>query len=248
MTSLLTKLNTSIAKLKVKPISVPIIDKLKSTAITIKTEKIGGNLGLVFYPTIAAITKFSAIAPYAAVCFTWHRLVAYNNTKQIIYYLHENHYDEYKNYIGKKVSVKGDNLLFSEPSILNILSPSFKKESINFGYYFKQPDILKSQMNDKQQKFVDAIIQNRKNRFRIYGTSILMTIMTGMVMTPYAGVFNGLLFIAIHGIRSSLIKEEQPINQNFVTTCKYYYVDYVGNICFTDKNYGIRKRYENHKL
>lgn len=216
---------------------IPIeMGAIKKTAHAIEAQRFVACGAFVFYPLLGIMLRCRWTASYSFVCSSFHILYAYNLEKQINDYMLTNHRLLMSQHVGKKYRVYPNEISFEDKNLWNFYYLTFKddfKKSKNSSYI---------ELNEENLRYVNEILAYRRNRFKAaLSTFMVYKISSYVYRGPSYGFINAFLFSMGLFLQSQQLNDMKFSIDN--ANHRYFFVDFAGNINFTDNPYGFRKRY-----
>lgn len=214
---------------------------------TIESQRQVACGAFIFYPLLGLIFRNKWIAAYSIVYSSFHSLYAYNLEKQINEYFIENYRSSTVGYVGKKYRVYKNKIIFEDKNLLNFYYPVFEDN------FKKNSNINHINLHTDDLTKINQILEYRRNRFRTILSVFICAITTYEITSKMTTRINGrinTLFLCARLYALCQTKSPDPSDENFFITNanhRYYFVDCAGNIKFTNKFYGARKRYYTKK-
>lgn len=224
-------------------IKIPVDEKYKDLLDSLKMQKLATFGAWIFYPGVQILSGIPS-SYFAVYCSSVHSLAS----KDIINQIGSKYYSDIYN--GKRYWINNnDELLIQSPNWRNFWWNTYKLPNKNSNNIETTLDYIN--MSVLQKQFVNDIYLSRQYRFRIsMGSLIILSTSIFAQHNCYNHVYlySTFLGMGVYYFITMISHFYELKNKKQNPTIKhnkpYYYIDINRNIHFTDKKYGLRKRYK----
>ncbi|GEM_PF-5582985 len=210
-------------------------DVLEKTAVLIETQRFVACGAFFLYPLLGLMFRSRGVAAYSFVCSSWHIMYAYNLEKQMNDYMLTNYRSLMVQHVGEKYRIHPYGIHFEDKSLWNFYYSTFKDD------FIKSANSPYIELDEANLGYVNEILAYRRNRFKAVLSTLMAYKISSHVVDMPCGFINAFLFSALLFLQSQQLGDIKfSIND---ANHRYFFVDFAGNINFTNNSYGFRKRY-----